>query len=395
MVGSVALLAAACAFNSGNYDVLSVDVSHPRPSLERVVYHVEADHKSLNRFLITHVSRQGQAILGRPLLLLSPFALPGAFYEISETGDYGESAAAQLAEAGADVWLVDQRQTHLPAGSCEANAATCSAMAGWDNNAVADDALFALSLLKAYHPFEKPVVGGFSAGSSGALATVNREPDAFSGVFMYEGTLYNKDPTIAAHNDPICTSLTSQIAAGTYFNDSFGAIGEALQLAHSDPSGLSPIPGFPPGTTNEQSMFFIFGTPPPPTALSPTATFVRNIVDFTTQQFVYTNQQRLELVGPQFDQVGSLPALRDLACGLSGHDDQFVTNVGRFRGDLLVYVEGTGFGQAMFDTAALFDHASSKTIDQHTEFGDSDPYFAFKWHEDFLDPLVAWLRRTR
>ena len=196
MVGSVALLAAACAFNSGNYDVLSVDVSHPHPSLERVVCHVEADHKSLNRFFITHVTKQGGPP-GRPLLLLSPFALPGAFYEISETGDYSKSAAAELAEAGNDVWLVDQRQTHLAAGTCEANPAACDAMAGWDNNAVAEDALFALQLLRAFNPFEKPVIGGFSAGSSGTLATINKDPDAFSGAFMYEGTLYGTDPTIA------------------------------------------------------------------------------------------------------------------------------------------------------------------------------------------------------
>jgi hypothetical protein len=87
--------------------------------------------------------------------------------------------------------------------------------------------------------------------------------------------------------------------------------------------------------------------------------------------------------------------LRDLACGLAGRDEQYVKNVGRFHGDLLVYVEGTGFGPALFDTAALFDHALSVTIDQHTELGDSDPYFAFRWHQLFLDPLEAWLRRTR
>jgi pimeloyl-ACP methyl ester carboxylesterase len=394
MIGSVGLLAAACAFNGvGNYDILSVDVSHPHPSLERVVYQVEFDHKSLNRFAITHVTRR-DGLHGRSLLLLSPFALPGAFYEISETEDYAKSAAAELAEAGVDVWLVDQRRTHLAAGSCESGV-DCSAIATWDNETVSQDALFALSLLKAYSPWEKPVIGGFSAGSSGALATVNRAPDEFSGLFMYEGTLYNKDPAIAAHNDPICTSLTSEIAAGTFADPSFAAIGESLELAHSDPSGLSPIPGFPPGTTNEQSMFYIFGTPPPPTALSPTATFVRDIVDFTAQKFVYTNEQRLELAGPLFDTYGALPALRDLACGLAGRETKFVTNVGRFRGDLLVFVEGTGFGPAMFDTAALFDHASSVTIDQHTELGDSDPYFAFRWHELFLDPLEAWLRRTR
>jgi pimeloyl-ACP methyl ester carboxylesterase len=392
MIGSVALLAAFTMSGIGDYDILSTDTTRPHPSLERVVYQVEAGHQALNRFAITHVRRRDDDH-PRSLLLLSPFALPGQFYEISETGEYAKSAAGQLAQAGFDVWLVDQRQTHLPAGSCESTA-DCSAMAGWDNEAVSADALFARSLIEAFNPGHKPVVGGFSAGSAGALATVNRAPDAFSGVFLYEGTLYNKDPAIAAHNDPICTTLINETAAGSYFDPTFGVIGQVLELAHSDPSGLSPIPSFPPGTTNEQAMFYVFGTPPPPGALSPTATFVRSIVDFTAQRFVYTNEQRLELVGPLFDNYGSLPALRDLACGLSGRDDRFTRNVGNFRGDLLVYVEGTGFGPAMFDTAALFDHAASVTIDQHTELGESDPYFAFSWKQYFLEPLVSWLDRT-
>ncbi len=95
-------------------------------------------------------------------------------------------------------------------------------------------------------------------------------------------------------------------------------LGQVLTLAHDNPSGLSPLPFFPPGTTNKQSMFFVFGSPPPVGALSPTAGFIRTIVDFNAQKFVYTNEQRLELVGPLFDNYGSLAALRDLSCGLAG-----------------------------------------------------------------------------
>src|SRR5258708_739031 len=116
MLGSGALLA-ACALNAfGAYDVLSATVSHPRLSLERVVYEVEVDREPLNRFAITHVSDRAGGRKGA-VLLLSPFLLPGEFYEISETGQYAKSAAGELAQAGFDVWLVDQRRTHLPAGS--------------------------------------------------------------------------------------------------------------------------------------------------------------------------------------------------------------------------------------------------------------------------------------
>ena len=392
MIGSAALLAAWTCSGFGNYAVLSTTDSHPHPSLERVVYHVEVGHQSLNRFDIIHVGKRHEGH-ARSLILLSPFALPGSFYEISTTGNYMDSAAGEVAQAGYDVWLVDERRTHLPAGSCESGV-DCSAIAGWDNAAASEDALFALSLLRSIDPGAKPVIGGFSAGSAATLATVNRAPEEFSGVFMYEGTLYNKDPAIAAHNDPICSNLQNLIAGGVFFDPSIGVIGQSLELAHADPSGLSPFPIFPPGTTNEQSMFYIFGTPPPAGALSPTAGFIRDIVDFSTQRFVYADEQRLELVGPLFDTVGSLPSLRDLACGLAGRDDQYVRNVGRFQGRLLVYVEGTGFGPAMYDTAALFDHASNVQIEHHPELGDSDPYFASNWESYFLAPLEAWLKAT-
>jgi hypothetical protein len=154
------------------------------------------------------------------------------------------------------------------------------------------------------------------------------------------------------------------------------------------------LPFFPAGTTNEPAMFFVVGSPPPSGALSPTAGFVRTIVDFSAQRFVYTDEARLKLVGPLFDSYASLAALRDLSCGLAGRDDTYYRNVGRFHGDVLMFVEGTGFGPAMFDTAALFDHAHRVKIDSHPELGEADPYFGFRWKQTFLDPLEDWLART-
>jgi dienelactone hydrolase len=392
MIGSGALLA-ACALNAfGAYDVLSANTTHPHPSLDRVVYQVEVDHQSLNRFAITHVSDKHGGRAG-PVLLLSPFLLPGQFYEISESGEYAKSAAGELAKAGFDVWLVDQRRTRLPVGACESGT-DCSAMADWDFDTYSQDALFALSLLKSENPRQKPVVGGFSAGANAALATVNRAPREFAGVFLYEGTFYTEDPVIAAHNDATCTSLEAAIAGGAVFDPSSAVLGQVLQLARANATAPSPLPFFPPGTSNRQAMFYVFGTPPPAGALSPTPGFIRNKVDFEAQRFVYTNEQRLQLVGPLFDNYGSLAALRDLACGLAGRDDSHYKNVGNFRGDVLVYVEGTGFGQAMFDTVSLFDRAAHVSIEHNAELGEADPYFGFRWKQTFLKPLQDWLKRT-
>jgi len=383
----IALLAVGAS-----YDVLSATVSHPHPSLERVEYRVEADQEELNRFSIVHVARQSGATAG-PVLLLSPFALPGAFYEISEAGGYAKSAAGELARAGFDVWLVDQRRTGLPPGSCESTV-DCSAMAGWNFDAYSDDALFALSLLQSFNPDQKPVVGGFSAGSNAALATVNRAPDEFAGVFLYEGTFFTEDPTISAHNDSICTNLEGAIAGGALFDPTPAVLGQVLLLAQAAPAAPSPFPFFPPGTNNQQAMFFVFGAPPPAGALAPTAGFIRNLVDFSAQRFVYTDERRLQLVGPLFDSYGSLAALRDLACGLAGRDDSHYYDVGQFEGEVLVFVEGTGFGQAMFDTAALFENAAGVTIEHHPELGEADPYFGLSWKHTFLKPFQSWLQHT-
>jgi pimeloyl-ACP methyl ester carboxylesterase len=392
MIGPSALLA-ACALNTfGAYDVLSTSVTHPHPSIDRVEYEVEVDHQPLNRFSITHVKQRHGGRAG-PVLLLSPFSLPGQFYEISETGDYQKSAAGELARAGFDLWLVDQRRTGLPIGACESGT-DCSAMAHWDFNAYSQDALFALSLLKPFNPRQKPVIGGFSAGANAALATVNRAPREFAGVFLYEGTFFTEDPVIALHNDATCTAVSGAIAGGAVFDPSTAVLGQVLQFAQANPAAPSPLPFFPPGTSNQQAMLYVFGTPPPAGALSPTPGFIRNKADLTTQRFVYTNEQRLMLVGSLFDNYGSLAALRDLSCGLAGRDDSHYRNVGAFRGDVLVYVEGTGFGQAMFDTVSLFDRAAHVNIEHNAELGEADPYFGFRWKHTFLKPLQDWLKRT-
>lgn len=392
MLGWLTLLAGG-AF--GAYDIVSTDVTRPHPSLERVTYEVEVGDDPLNRFSIIHVrKRNAGKHRGKPVILLSPFTLPGEFYEISETGHYGKSAAGELAQAGFDVWLVDQRRTELPPGTCESGAVDCSVMGQWDFDALSTDALFALSLVKAKNPGKKPVIGGFSAGSNAAMATVNRAPREFAGVFLYEGTFYTEDPAILQHNDANCTNLEAAIASGAVYDPSTAVLGLVLRLADSDPSGLFPLPFFPPGTTNQQAMLFVYGAPPPPSALAPTPWFVRLIADFGTQSFVYSDQDRLELLGPLFDNYGSLPLQRDLACGLAGRDDSHFANLGAFRGDVLIFVEGTGFGPAMFDTAGLFDRASSVTIDHNPELGEADPYFHVRWKKAFYDPLRRWLKKT-
>lgn len=372
------------------YNVVSVDVTHPHQRLRRVEYVVQAGNSSLNRFSVKHIRRRDGKVRGAPLVLLSPFTLPGAFYEVSENGHYEDSLAGRLADSKHDIWLVDQRRSRLEPGQCESGAVDCSPMLQWNTDAYVSDALL-VSTFAHLLSGKKPVIGGFSAGASNAIAAVNRAPQRFSGLFAYEGTFYSDDTVVIEHNEGACAQLQDLLASGVGYDPTTGLIRLAVTLATADPNGLSPIPVFPPGTTNQQALLFVFSAPPPPGALSPTPNFVRNLGDFSTFEFIYANQDRLELVGPMFDNYASVPALRDLACGLTGEDDQYYDNLDKFRGDVLMFFGGTGFGQSMHDTAALMTRARSITIEERPEFGEADAYFHHDWEHEFYEPLVDWL----
>jgi pimeloyl-ACP methyl ester carboxylesterase len=372
----------------GAYDIASVEVTRPHPSLERVVYEVDAGDSPLDRFSIIHVSKRGAGRgCGEPVILFSPFTFPGEFYEISESGRFAKSAAGELAMAGHDVWLVDQRRTELPPGACESGAADCSVMADWGFDTLSNDGLFALSLVRSQHPGARPVIGGFSAGANTAMALVNRAPHAFSGVFLYEGTFYTEDAEIAAHNDAICSNLEGALAAGSTYDPSIAVLGLALRGAAADPQGAFPLPIFPRARPTSSPC-----CSPSAPRLPRAPSFVRVVADFETQSLVYSDESRLELVGPLFDNYGAIAGIRDLACGLSGRDTSHYSNLSAFRGDVLIYVEGTGFGPAMFDTAGLFDRAASVTIDHNPELGEADVYFNVHWKQTFLGPFTRWLR---
>lgn len=377
----------------GDYDIVAVNESTPRPHLQRTEYVVQAGASPLNRFAVTHVSKQHGHARRAPIVLLSPFSLPGEFYEVSDTDDYGDSLAGRLARTNRDVWLVDQRRSGLLPGECEAQVEDCSVMLDWNFDTYVADALFASTLARIWSFGRRPVIGGFSAGSNAAMAAINEAPDWFSGVMLYEGTFYSEQQDIIDHNEPVCELLDEALALGQSYDPSFAVLGAVIQLAALDPEGLSPLGVFPPGTTNQQALLYVFSAPPPPGALSPTPNFVRMIADFATEEFVYSSQARLEQVGPMFDSYASLAALRDLACGLAGEDTTHYDNLDQFEGDVLMFVGGTGFGESMFDTAELFTGARSVTIDHHPELGEADFYFHQEWEDVLYRPLKRWLRR--
>lgn len=392
MIGWMALL----ALTAGTYRFDGMTTSIPSANLQRVEYRVMDGSSPLQRFAITNVRRGDRCLQSEPpVVLFSPFLLPGSFYEIAESGDYAQSVAGKLAWDGYDVWLVDQRRTGLTPGSCEQGTADCSVVADWGFDTLSNDGLLATMVASWLHPGKKPVIGGFSAGANTAMAVANRAPHAFAGLFLYEGTFYSQDPITVAHNATICGQLDALIAAGQYYDPGAQIYGPLLHLAATDPTGPSPFQVFPPGTTNQLALLYLFAAPAPAGAVAPTPGFVRCIADFQTETFLYTNPDRLFLAGPLFDNYAALAPMRDMACGLAGTDSTHFSSLSAFAGDLLVFVEGTGFGDSMLDTAALLANSRSVTINQHAELGEADPYFHYDWQNVFYAPLEQWLRTVR
>src|SRR5262249_17484700 len=105
----------------------------------------------------------------------------------------------------------------------------------------------------------------------------------------------------------------------------------------------------------------------------------------------YSRIDRLLEIGPLVGNYAPIAFIRDTHCSLAGLDSRFTDQLDRFRGDVLVYAEGFGFGQMMLDTAALMTHAHV-TIDFHPELAESDPYFHVDRDHVTLQPLLDWLQ---
>jgi hypothetical protein len=376
------------------YRITSEGSDHPSAGLIRTVSSIAVGDDPLDRFDIVRVRRhvpEHQA--GPPLILIAPFGFPAAFWELTASGQYTDAFAPQLALAGYDVWLVDSRLGGAQPGECESGAVDCSTMADWNQETALADAMFARQLVRRARPSEVPVIGGFSGGSSTAIAAVDRFPNAFAGLFMWEGTLFTADPDIRARNAAFCAQDEALLAAGIFFDPAVQGFKTLFQLAATAPDDPSPIPVFPPGTTNLQALLFAFSLPDPGNPLNFTAGFVRLVGDPLATELTYSSIDRVLAWGPLVGNYAPIAFVRDTHCSIAGLDARFTGDLDRFRGPVLVFAAGLGFGQMMLDTAALMTQAEV-TVDLHPGFGESDQYFHADWQAVALAPLLDWLEQV-
>ena len=374
------------------YQIISTANSNMANNVIKTVTTVQVGSNPLNRFLMTRVRKNiPNDDLKKTILLLPPLGSGFQNYEVGDNGDYDYSFAGFFVKRDYDVWGYSQRVQGLTAGSCESNAIDCSVMADWGMQTIVDDVAFIRQQIEAVHPGEKPFVGGLSLGSIAAIATINSHPSDYAGAVLIEGTLYDENTDVRNINTNFCAAFDDLLAHGVVY-DAQGIQGFKLisQLADVDPSGPSPLPGFPPGFSNHRAFVAAMSAPPlAPTTPRPGYQFLAGSV--AEDRFFFVNEPLIHASISVFVDYVANRTIRDVSCGLAG-ERTFSNNLHSFTGSVIVFAGGTGFGTGMTDTANLMTSANV-TVNFRPEYGHVDYVFSNNHLHEVEHAVLKWLEK--
>jgi hypothetical protein len=266
-------------------------------------------------------------------------------------------------------------------------------MADWGMQTILNDVSFIRQQIAAAHPGEKPVIGGLSLGSIASIATINAHPNDYAGAMLIEGTLYDENAEVRAINANFCSAFENLLAGGVFY-DGQGTPGFKLisHLADVDPTGLSPIPGFPTGFTNHQAFVATMSAPPlSPTTPRPGYNFLAGSVP--EDRFFYANEALVHANIAGFVDYVATRTIRDVSCGMAG-ERTFSNNLHSFDGAVIMFAGGHGFGTGMTDTARLMTSATV-TANFNEAYGHVDYVFSQNHLHEVEHPVLAWLQRLR
>ncbi len=302
---------------------------------------------TLNRFTMHRLRRAHLPTRGT-VLLLPPLGNNFQSYLLNETGDIKNSFAGYFARLGYDVWGYSPRETGIQAGDC-GGALNCTPALNWSLQTIVNDVRYIRSQIETASPGKKPVIGGLSLGAISALAVVNQYPNQYAGLLAWEGSIATSNPAFQAHNQGFCNQFEGLVAAGVPVDDQslpfVKLVAQLAQLAPNDPFGI-PVPGFPPGLTNQQAFLLILTTPNP-IAPSPRPGFITAAGDFMAGQLFFSEQARLAANIADFNDVTANRIGRDLYCSLSGTETTYSSNLAQFKEPVLIFKAGAGFGTIM------------------------------------------------
>ena len=372
------------------YQIINTQNSVVGGDLSKTVTTIQEGNNSLDRFLMTEVTKPlpNQAIRG-VILLMPPLGSGFQNYETGENGDYNNSFAAFFARRNFAVFGYSPRVQGLSAGSCESGAIDCSPMADWGLQTVIDDATFIREQIISKYPDLKIVVGGLSMGSISSQALISAHPNDYAGAILIEGTLHDTNANVRAINANFCALFEAQLAGGVYYDGQSAPGFKFLnQLAQVAPNAPSAIPGFPPGITNHQAWVLAMSAPPL-SPLTPRPGYFNLAGNFIEDRLFFANEQLAHDNVAGFNDYTPTRAFRDLNCGLAG-ETTFNSNLNSFTGPVIMFAGGHGFGSAMLDTAQLMSSADV-TINFKADYGHVDYMFSQKHQHELEHPIFSWL----
>jgi hypothetical protein len=229
-------------------------------------------------------------------------------------------------------------------------------------------------------------------GAIAALAVVNEYPNQYAGLLAWEGSPVTDDPAIRAHNSGFCEQFSGLVGAGVAVDDQslpFVKLTAQLALvAPNDPFAI-PVPGFPPGLTNDQAFTLILTTPNP-IAPSPRPGFISAAGNFMTGQLFFSDKARLTVNIGSFNDVTATRTSRDLYCSLAGVETVYSNRLSKFKGPAMIIKAGLGFGSIMDELPGKLG-STSVAFTSMDEFGHVD-HLGSGSHLGLLEvPIGVWL----
>ncbi len=386
LAGAVAALAPSV--RAHDYQVIG-SADAPLGPLVRSEITVQDGADPLDRFQVTRLRLAGALPPRGVLLLLPPAGNRFSFYEFDESGDPLRSFAAFFALRRVEVWGYSPRESGLAAGTCGVTL-DCGTAANWSLDVQLDDIAFVRGLIAAARPHAKVAVGGFSLGAMNAIASLDLHPGDYAGAVAIDGVPYASDPVVQAYNQTFCDALTGAVAAGVLFDEQGGTALKLLAfLAQTDPAGPTPLPGFPPGTTNAQAftLALIVHQDAP---VQPTPTYVLAAGDPLTATFSFSSLERITAgVAASFNDVLALASVRDLSCALAG-DTRFVDGLDAYEGEVLLVQNGRAFGPVMDVLPGLLPRADVRRL-RYDAFGHLDALMNPYHRLTAEGPIYLWL----
>lgn len=388
------LVAVALAAPAAAAPAVTGSVTTRAGALDRTELTITDGAGPIDRYKAVRIVRHDGPVRPEVLLLLPPLGVNQGFYEQTDPhGGAATSIAGFFALRGYDVWLLVSRMEGIPAGTCEAGAVDCSAMAGWSLQRFVDDAAFVRGLAEAANPGAAVYTGGASLGGILALAVVDDAPASYAGAIVWEGALYTPDPAIQALNQAYCAQVQALLAGGVLFDGVGGNVLQQLvRQAELAPGGLTPVPLFPPFLTNMQALVGFFAAPPPGPVTMPVPGYYFLAGDPVAGTFRYASTERVITDVERFVAYSPFALVRDVSCSLAGLDTTHVDNLGAFTGKVLAIGGGGGFGTILADNLALFTSASSVDLLLEPDFGHID-HFMTPEHQRYVErPILRWIR---